>query len=97
MRVKSFVPSLKKLLALYPTESKKLWLEVPESGAFSFYTEFRGLCLSLKGSGIKLGIEHFGRRFDQINLFTLLVLDFLNIIFHITFWRNLINKYKSQQ
>ena len=79
MRVKSFVPSLKKLLALYPTESKKLWLEVPESGAFSFYTEFRGLCLSLKGSGIKLGIEHFGRRFDQINLLHDLGVDYLKV------------------
>jgi diguanylate cyclase (GGDEF)-like protein len=79
MRVKSFIPSLKKLLATYPKEAKKLWLEIPESGAFSFYNEFRGLCLSLKGTGIKLGIEHFGRRFDQINLLHDLGLDYLKV------------------
>ena len=79
MRIKSFIPALKKLLATYPNESKKLWLEIPESGVFSFYNEFRGLCLSLKGTGIKLGIEHFGRRFDQINLLHDLGLDYLKV------------------
>ena len=79
IRIKSFIPALKKLLATYPSEAKKLWLEVPESGAFSFYNEFRGLCLSLKGTGIKLGIEHFGRRFDQINLLHDLGLDYLKV------------------
>ena len=79
MRIKSFIPALKKLLASYPNEAKKLWLEIPESGAFAFYNEFRGLCLSLKGTGIKLGIEHFGRRFDQINLLHDLGLDYLKV------------------
>jgi diguanylate cyclase (GGDEF)-like protein len=79
IRIKSFIPALKKLLATYPSEAKKLWLEIPESGAFSFYNEFRGLCLSLKGTGIKLGIEHFGRRFDQINLLHDLGLDYLKV------------------
>ena len=79
IRVKTFIPALKKLLSSYPSESKKLWLEVPEFGAFSFYSEFRGLCLSLKGTGIKLGIEHFGRRFDQINLLYDLGVDYLKV------------------
>lgn len=79
IRAKSFIPALKKLLATYPKETKKLWLEVPEFGAFSFYNEFRGLCLSLKDTGVKLGIEHFGHRFNQINLLHDLGVNYIKV------------------
>ena len=79
LRAKTFIPSLKKLLDTYKAESKKLWLELAESGAFSFFTEFRGLCLTLNGYEVKLGIEHFGRQFDQINLLHDLGVDYVKV------------------
>ena len=79
LKTKTFIPALKKLLESYKLESKKLWLEVAETGTFSFFTEFRGLCLTLKGSGVKLGIEHFGRQFDQINLLHDLGVDYVKV------------------
>lgn len=66
LKVSTFVPALKKLLAAYPKEAKRLWLELPEYGVFKNFEEFRDLCAVLKNTGIKLGIEHFGRQFDQI-------------------------------
>lgn len=67
LKISTFVPALKKLLAAYPKESKRLWLELPEHGVFKHFEEFRALCAGLKNTGIKLGIEHFGRQFDHIS------------------------------
>jgi diguanylate cyclase (GGDEF)-like protein len=66
LKVSTFVPGLKKLLAANPKEAKRLWLELPEYGVFKNFEEFRDLCAGLKNTGIKLGIEHFGRQFDHI-------------------------------
>jgi len=79
LKTKTFIVELKKLLNSFGLESKKLWLEVPESGVFACFNDFRSLCLALKGTSVKLGIEHFGRQFDQINLLHDLGVDYVKV------------------
>lgn len=79
LKVSTFVPALKKLLAAYPREAKRLWLELPEYGVFKNFEEFRDLCAGLKNTGIKLGIEHFGRQFDHIAQLHDLGVDYVKV------------------
>ncbi len=79
LKVSTFVPALKKLISTYPEDAKRLWLEFPEGGTFKFFEEFRNLCMSLQGSFVKLGIEHFGRQFDQIGLLHDLGINFIKV------------------
>ena len=79
LNVSVFVPLLKKLVLEYSEEAKRLWIEVPESGAFKYFEEFRNLCMSLEGTFVKVGIEHFGHRFDRIGLLHDLGVDFIKV------------------
>ena len=78
LKISTFVPALKKII-LASREANRLWLELPESGTFKNFEEFRDLCASLKNTGIKLGIEHFGRQFDQIGLLHDLGVDYVKV------------------
>lgn len=79
LKVSTFVPALKKLVQSFPEPQRRLWLELPEAGVFKAFDEFRELCLALKDTGVKLGIEHFGRQFDQIGRLHDLGLDYLKV------------------
>jgi diguanylate cyclase (GGDEF)-like protein len=79
LKVSTFVPALKKLLLAHSIDAKRLWLELPERGTFKYFEEFRELCASLKSTGIKLGIEHFGRQFEQISLLHDLGVDYVKV------------------
>ena len=68
LHTSTFIPALSKLIRAHPKEAKKLWLELPEAGVYKYFEEFKVLCASLHGQGVKLGVEHFARNFDQINL-----------------------------
>lgn len=59
--------------------ASRLWLEVAESGALKYMTEFRGLCLGLKNAGCHVGLEHFGHQFSQIGALHDLGLDYLKV------------------
>ncbi|HJV74325.1 MAG TPA: EAL domain-containing protein, partial [Noviherbaspirillum sp.] len=59
--------------------SHRLWLEVPENGALVHFDAFRAFCDELRGSGCKIGLEHFGRQFSQIGRFHGLAIDYLKI------------------
>ncbi|HTJ97351.1 MAG TPA: EAL domain-containing protein [Rhodocyclaceae bacterium] len=59
--------------------SPRLWLEIPESGAFDHIEAFRELCVELKQYGCRVGIEHFGRQFSQIGQLHDLGLDYLKV------------------
>jgi len=69
------------LLALLGRHSatKRLWLEVSETGAFTHFTAFRALCLELKNAGCLLGLEHFGRQFSEVGRLHDLGLDYLKV------------------
>jgi EAL domain-containing protein (putative c-di-GMP-specific phosphodiesterase class I)/GGDEF domain-containing protein len=65
----------------------RLWLEVAETGAQRQFDAFRDFVGALKGSGCRVGIEHFGRQFSQIGRLHDLGLDYLKV--DASFVRNL--------
>jgi diguanylate cyclase (GGDEF)-like protein len=62
-----------------PDQSRRLWIEVPEYGAFRNFEAFRSFCLNLSSLGCKLGIEHFGQHLGEIAKLAELGLDYLKI------------------
>lgn len=62
-----------------PKATARLWLEVAETGAQRQFDAFRDFVGSLKGSGCRIGIEHFGRQFSQIGRLHDLGLDYLKV------------------
>jgi EAL domain-containing protein (putative c-di-GMP-specific phosphodiesterase class I) len=68
LKQSTFIPALMELINTNKANAKKLWLELPETGVYKHFSEFKALCSSLKGSGVKIGIEHFGQNFDRITL-----------------------------
>lgn len=59
--------------------SDRLWLEVAESGALSYFDAFKALCADLRGTGCKIGLEHFGRQFSEIGRLHDLGLDYIKV------------------
>jgi diguanylate cyclase (GGDEF)-like protein len=74
-----FRNSLVELLGKHPALCRRLWIEVPESGAFRQLDAFRDLCRTLKGLGCRIGVEHFGQRFGEIAKLSDLGLDYLKV------------------
>ena len=75
----SFRMKLLALLATHHSNAPRLWLEVAENGALKHLAMFRELCLGLKLTGCRIGLEHFGHQFSQIGLLHDLGLDFLKV------------------
>lgn len=73
-----FRADLQKLLSRR-SGTARLWLEVAESGAFAHFDAFVELCESLRNSGCKLGLEHFGRQFSEVGKLHGLGLDYLKV------------------
>ena len=82
-----FREQVKALLSIKPQASKSLWLEVPEIGAFSNLDTFRNFQKTIESYGCKLGLEHFGKNLEQINLLNTLDIDFVK--FDVSFVRNI--------
>jgi EAL domain-containing protein (putative c-di-GMP-specific phosphodiesterase class I)/GGDEF domain-containing protein len=59
--------------------ASRLWLEVAETGAMHHLDAFHELVAACKGTGCRVGIEHFGRQSSQIGLLHDLGLDYLKI------------------
>ena len=76
---KSFIGDLKGLLSQNTNEANRLWLEIPEAGAFKNIKQFRLLIQTLKPLGVKVGIKHFGRQFDQIHHLHDMGADYLKV------------------
>ncbi|TCJ13913.1 EAL domain-containing protein [Parasulfuritortus cantonensis] len=74
-----FNEDLAALLSHNPDKAKRLWIEVPEYGAFRNFDAFRSFCHHLARHGCKLGIEHFGHHFGEIARLAELGLDYLKI------------------
>lgn len=75
----SFRQALYALLRQHRGVCNRLWLEIPESGAFDHLAAFRELCAELKQHGCRVGIEHFGRQFSQVGQLHDLGLDFVKV------------------
>jgi EAL domain-containing protein (putative c-di-GMP-specific phosphodiesterase class I) len=74
-----FREKVRGLLRAHPRAVRRLWLEIPESGALQHFESFRLLCRDLQEAGCITGIEHFGRQFSQIGLLHGLGLDYIKV------------------
>jgi EAL domain-containing protein (putative c-di-GMP-specific phosphodiesterase class I)/GGDEF domain-containing protein len=74
-----FREELRNLLNAKPLASKHLWLEISENGVFSNMDAFRTFHAEMKKFGCQFGLEHFGRKFDQINILHDLGLNYVKI------------------
>ncbi len=79
LKVNTFIPALKKLIQAHALDSKRLCLELSEYGVFMHYEEFKVLCLMLKGTGVQLGIEHFGHKVEQMGMLHSLGVDYIKV------------------
>ncbi|SCY72885.1 diguanylate cyclase/phosphodiesterase [Nitrosospira sp. Nl5] len=70
---------LAQLLRQHPDLCRRLWIEVPEYGAFNKFETFRDFCHTFKELGCRLGLEHFGHHFGEIQKLTDLGLDYLKV------------------
>ncbi len=75
----TFRHNLRELLHANPAAARRLWLEVPENGAYSHFAAFTQFCKQLSDTGCRLGLEHFGRQFSQVGLLHDLKLDYLKV------------------
>lgn len=74
-----FRDAMQALLARNPGKCSRLWIEVPEYGAFRNFDAFASFCNGLAPLGCKIGIEHFGRHFGEIAKLAELGLDYLKV------------------
>ena len=79
LKVNTFIPALKKLIQTHALDSKRLCLELSEYGVFKHYEEFKALNLMLQGSGVQLGIKHFGRKFEQVSMLHALGVNYIKV------------------
>jgi diguanylate cyclase (GGDEF)-like protein len=75
----SFRQGLQALVKQDAAAARRLWLEVAENGALTYFDAFRDFCNDLHGTGCKIGVEHFGRQFSQIGRFHGLALDYIKV------------------
>ena len=75
----AFRHQLRSLINSRPGLAQRLWLEIPENGALAQLDAFRVFCQEMRTSGCRLGLEHFGRQFSQIDLIQELKLDYIKI------------------
>jgi diguanylate cyclase (GGDEF)-like protein len=75
----AFRQSLVALLKQESAAARRLWLEVAENGALTYFDAFRDFCNDIRGIGCKIGVEHFGRQFSQIGRFHGLALDYIKV------------------
>ena len=79
LKVNTFIPALKKLIQAHAPDSKRLCLELSEYGVFKNYEEFKALSLMLQGTGVQLGIKHFGRKFEQVSMLHALGVNYIKV------------------
>ncbi len=62
----NFRNKLAELLRQQPDLCRRLWIEVPEYGVFRNFEAFRDFCTTLREMGCRVGVEHFGHRFTEL-------------------------------
>lgn len=82
-----FRQNLQKRIRQQPAAASRLWLEVAETGALHHFDALRDFVRMLKGTGCRIGVEHFGRQSSRIGLFHDLGLDYIKV--DASFVRNL--------
>ncbi|HEX5538198.1 MAG TPA: LapD/MoxY N-terminal periplasmic domain-containing protein, partial [Methylophilaceae bacterium] len=74
-----FVSKIAELIQHNITVADRLWLEIPEQGAFEHLTEFRAFCSTLKTLGCKIGIEHVGAQVSRLGELHDIGIDYIKI------------------
>lgn len=74
-----FRRQLRALLHAKPAAARQLCLETPESGVFANVDAYRVFHHELSSAACQLGVEHFGRHFDKLNLIHDIKLDYLKL------------------
>lgn len=64
-----FLRDLDARLKKHRNVTRRLWVEVSETGVLKHLAEFRNLCRLLQDYGCRVGVEHFGRQFSQVGQF----------------------------
>lgn len=75
----AFRAALAALAARNRAHARRLWLEIPESGALLHLDAVGALCRELAPLGCRVGIEHFGREFSQLGRLHGLGLSYLKV------------------
>ncbi|MET3106694.1 EAL domain-containing protein (putative c-di-GMP-specific phosphodiesterase class I)/GGDEF domain-containing protein [Oxalobacteraceae bacterium GrIS 2.11] len=75
----TFCDYIRTLLLANPKASRRLWIEFPEFGAYAHIAAFKEFRHQMEGTGVRLGLEHFGRQFSQIGQLQELKLDYLKV------------------
>lgn len=70
---------IEELLRQNPELCRRLWIEVPEYGAVRRFEVFRDFCRTFKQLGCRVGIEDFGRHFEEVEKLAGLGLDYLKV------------------
>ena len=65
------------LLHQHPDLSRRLWFEVPEYGAFRKFEAFHDFCHTFRKLGCRVGVNHFGHHFTELQKFADLGLDYV--------------------
>ncbi|MES2499545.1 MAG: EAL domain-containing protein [Pseudomonadota bacterium] len=74
-----FISKAMTLIKLYPHLANRLYFEVPEQGAFDYFSEFKNFANTLKNLGCKVGIEHVGARISRLGELHDVGLDYIKI------------------
>ncbi|SFN41275.1 HAMP domain-containing protein [Nitrosospira briensis] len=74
-----FRNKLAALLGQFPDLCRRLWIEVPEYGAFRKFEAFRDFCHTFGSLGCRTGIEHFGHQFSELRQLTGLGLGYIKV------------------
>ena len=67
------------LLRQHPDLCRRLWVEVPEDGAFRNFEVLQDFCRIFRELGCRTGIEHFGHHQGEFGRLTGLGLHYLKI------------------
>jgi diguanylate cyclase (GGDEF)-like protein len=62
-----------------PALASRLWIDIPEAGAFREPAALRELCIALTPLGCRIGLEHAGRNFARIGELHDLGLSYLKV------------------
>lgn len=74
-----FMADITDLIKKHPDCASRLWLEVPEQGAFEHLAEFRAFCAALKPLGCRIGIEHVGAQVSRLGELHDMGIDYIKI------------------
>jgi diguanylate cyclase (GGDEF)-like protein len=67
------------LLRQHPDLCRRLWVEVPEFGVFRKFEAFHDFCHTFKKLGCRIGVDHFGHHFTELQKLAGLGLDYIKV------------------